>query len=241
MIVTHLFHSGFSVELAHTVLIFDWYTGALPVFPADKKICVFASHHHPDHYAPRIWKLREQYPQVNYILDHTIRVPQSADTRVVHAGEAFRIGIMDSDAGHSGTGHEIFVSTYLSTDEGVAFLVEAEGKCFFHAGDLNIWYWKGEPEQDNKWQIGTYQAQIRKLQQDLESSGKKIDAAFLPLDPRLEEDAVRGPVCFLSQIPTEKVFPMHYENRKKEAMAYLQTKELAPYRDRFDFSEVFTG
>ena len=37
------------------------------------------------------------------------------------------------------------IRTLKSTDEGVAFLVEAEGKSIYHAGDLNWWYWEGEP------------------------------------------------------------------------------------------------
>lgn len=32
----------------------------------------------------------------------------------------------------------------VSTDEGVAFLVTAEGRTVFHAGDLNWWHWEGE-------------------------------------------------------------------------------------------------
>ena len=32
MKITHIYHSGFAVELTHCILIFDWYKGVLPEF-----------------------------------------------------------------------------------------------------------------------------------------------------------------------------------------------------------------
>ena len=48
--ITYLEHSGFAVECDDYVLIFDYYKGNLPQFDKDKKICVFASHVHYDHF-----------------------------------------------------------------------------------------------------------------------------------------------------------------------------------------------
>lgn len=50
---------------------------------------------------------------------------------------AFRRGERLSPAG-------VTVEALPSTDEGVAFLVTAEGRTVFHAGDLNWWHWEGE-------------------------------------------------------------------------------------------------
>ena len=36
------------------------------------------------------------------------------------------------------------VHAFGSTDVGISFLVEAEGKKIFHAGDLNNWHWMDE-------------------------------------------------------------------------------------------------
>ena len=48
------------------------------------------------------------------------------------------------------------VETLKSNDEGVAFLVTAEGRTIYHAGDLNWWYWNGEPEDDNEFMVRFY-------------------------------------------------------------------------------------
>lgn len=50
MKVTYLEHSGFAAEYKEYVLIFDWYRGSLPEFDQQKKIYVFASHSHYDHF-----------------------------------------------------------------------------------------------------------------------------------------------------------------------------------------------
>ncbi|MFQ9345343.1 MAG: MBL fold metallo-hydrolase [Coprococcus sp.] len=50
MRVTYIGHSGFSVELESHILLFDYYEGTMPEFDPAKKLLVFASHSHPDHF-----------------------------------------------------------------------------------------------------------------------------------------------------------------------------------------------
>ena len=40
MKITHIYHSGFVIELDSTVLIFDWYSGELPDFDPGKKAVI---------------------------------------------------------------------------------------------------------------------------------------------------------------------------------------------------------
>ena len=47
--ITHIYHSGFVIELDRTVLIFDWYDGRLPDFDPLKTVVVFVTHGCPDH------------------------------------------------------------------------------------------------------------------------------------------------------------------------------------------------
>ena len=72
MKITHIFHSGFLVELEKSILLFDWYTGSLPELPPDKRLFVFCSHSHGDHYSPKIWELQKKHANVIYILDEGI-------------------------------------------------------------------------------------------------------------------------------------------------------------------------
>lgn len=218
MKITHLYHSGFSVELTRSVLIFDWYKGTLPAFAPDQEIYVFVSHRHPDHYSEKIWELAEYYPNIHYILYQGICRKPPRKILAVKAHEAYSIGALQ-------------IETLLSTDEGVAYLVKAEGKTIYHAGDLNLWYWEGEPEADNKWQAGTYKAEINRLK------GISIDAAFLTLDPRQEQNAVLGMEYFLKQIDVKCAIPMHYWEERQKAMSYLETEALRPFCSKINFEE----
>lgn len=39
MKVTFIEHSGFSVEMSETVILFDYYKGTIPEFPTNKNLC----------------------------------------------------------------------------------------------------------------------------------------------------------------------------------------------------------
>lgn len=213
MKVTFIKHSGFLVELEKTILLFDWWRGDLPLIDPEKDLYVFVSHGHEDHYDEQIWALRETYP-VQYILYEDVAPEQDNVLRVV----PHQTYELPGDAG-------IHIETLLSTDQGVAFLVETEGKTIYHAGDLNIWYWDDEPEEDNQWQIQTYKEEMARLQ------GKQIDVAFVPMDPRLGDHAVRAAVTFLEKNDCKALFPMHYWGRTKKIAEYLRGPQLAPYVD----------
>ena len=55
------------------------------------------------------------------------------------------------------------MDTLLSNDSGVAFIVKTKEGTIYHAGDLNDWYWDGEPKADNQRLTSAYRAEIRKL------------------------------------------------------------------------------
>ena len=125
MNVTYLHHSGFSVETETKVLLFDYYTesGRKAYFdPAaypEKDIFVFVSHAHEDHYDRRIldWG---NLPNVKYVLSFDVR------TMVGFAGEVLHVQPHEEY-----TFDGITVKTLQSNDEGVAFLVKADGKTIY--------------------------------------------------------------------------------------------------------------
>ncbi len=59
-------------------------------------------------------------------------------------------------------------------------------------------------EQEKKQMRGSYRAQINKLK------GCALDAAFLPLDPRLGDHYADGILYFLKEIDVKKIYPMHF-------------------------------
>ena len=196
MKVTYYHHSGFSVELEHTVLLFDYYTqegkfgGFSPENYPGKEIYVFVSHAHGDHYDRNIWDFA---PKAVYILPEDIAVPAGTAAKAVHM------------AAHEETTVEgVQIKTLLSNDEGLAFLVKAEGKTIYHAGDLNWWHWNGESDAFNEEIRQSYCGETDRLK------GEAIDAAFVPADPRLEDKYCWAADYFMEQVGAAALFPMHF-------------------------------
>ena len=185
MKVTFIEHSSFMVEMEQNVLLFDYYQGEIPSFDGSKTLYVFASHSHADHYDPAIWKLKEQYKDIHYILSDDIKDNEGAVVMKAHEKKEV--------AG-------IKIETLRSNDMGVAFLVKVEGKTIYHAGDLNWWHWNGESEEDNEYYKKTFQDEMKYLE------GKKIDLAFMLLDPRQEDKYCWGMNYFLEHTDSKVVF-----------------------------------
>ena len=121
---------------------------------------------------------------------------------------------------------ELMVRTLHSTDEGVAFLVHVKGRAIYHAGDLNWWHWKEESEQWNTSMAQQYPREIGKLR------GEKIDAAFIPLDPRQEEMFFWGFDYFMRNTETTYAFPMHMWGRYGTCDRLLELPEAGSYREK---------
>ena len=191
MKVIYLGHSGFFVEMEDACFLFDYYKGDLPEADRGKKLFVFVSHGHYDHYRKEIFSLRDQYDQVRCLISSDIFVREAEDILSVKPNEETEV-----------LGCRI--RTLRSTDEGVAFLLKYRGRTIYHAGDLNWWHWEEETEEYNTAMRRAYQSEINKLQ------GEKIDLAFVPVDPRLGEQYCWGLDCFMKRTDTKSVFPMHF-------------------------------
>ena len=121
---------------------------------------------------------------------------------------------------------DICIRTLRSTDEGVAFLVSVEEKTIYHAGDLNDWYWKEESEDWNQEMFEKFRKYIEPLRD------RKIDAAFIPLDPRQEEYYTLGMDYFLELAKPEKVYPMHFWRKPEIIERWLEEHPQSQDRDR---------
>ena len=210
MKVTFIEHSSFMVEMEQNVLLFDYYQGEIPSFDGSKTLHVFASHSHADHYDLAIWKLKEQYKDIHYILSDDIKDNRGAVVMKAHEKKEV--------AG-------IEIETLRSNDMGVAFLVEVEGKTIYHAGDLNWWHWNGEPEEDNEYYKKTFQDEMKYLE------GKKIDLAFMLLDPRQEDKYCWGMNYFLEHTDSKVVFPMHCFKHYNINHHYLNCEDGRRWKD----------
>lgn len=208
MKVTYIEHSGFLLEMPEVNFLFDYYRGSIPQLSREKTLVVFVSHRHHDHYNPAIFEWIREYPNIRYVLSKDVPIKQEMmkyKEQGIDLGNYITIAakreiqMLDISGGK-----HIRVETLKSTDEGVAFLLEYEGRTIYHAGDLNLWVWEEESRQYNENMTKKYFAELDKLK------GRTIDIAFVPLDPRQEKDAYGGMESFLKYIETGLVFPMHF-------------------------------
>ncbi|MEI6102205.1 MAG: MBL fold metallo-hydrolase, partial [Eubacteriales bacterium] len=232
--VWYLYHSGFALKTQNHFLIFDYYsdtpagkarsldTGVInPGEIAAEHVLVFSSHSHGDHFTPRIFDWQKGIPDIGYVLSYDIRsLKKPADALSIHPGGEYQVG-------------DVHITALQSTDKGVAFVIDVDGLCVYHAGDLNWWHWEGEPDNENRQMAGDYKKEIDTLK------GKHIDIAFVPLDPRLEKDYLRGLDYLAHNADLATVFPMHFGSdysvfswikNDARAAAYLDKVKTIPRR-----------
>lgn len=232
--VTYIDHSGFCVETEDTVLLFDYCKGQIPVWDRKKKIAVFASHSHGDHFQTNIFSLADSYPDIHFFLGKDIRLGRNFLEKKGFSPEKIKFCSTRFSGRKEMEWEGIRVFTFTSTDAGVAFLVEVNGELYYHAGDLHWWHWRGEPEEDNHAMELAFKEETAALKELLEKRypGKALTAAFFPLDPRQEEAYCYGMNYFLEQIPLQKIFPMHMWGNYEWIDRYLETENGRRYQDK---------
>lgn len=212
-------HSGFLVELEDAYFLFDYYRGELPGLDTDRKLFIFVSHAHQDHYQRKIFQFQEKMPQTFYILSKDVK-----RDALKHGGQEERTWFVRPEEELEAEGCRI--RTLRSTDEGVAFLIRYQGRTLYHAGDLNAWYWEEEGEDYVNMMRRSYEREIKKIE------GEFIDAAFVPVDPRLEGQYAQGLDFFMRHTCTDHVFPMHFWNDYGIFERLSREDCTAEYRDR---------
>lgn len=200
MTITHIYHSCFAVEDEHTLVVFDYWKdpdGVLHHMIEDcqKEIFFFVSHFHEDHYNPEILTLPGK-KIISYDTKKRRRVADDQVAAVMRPDEQFSDPLLTATA-------------FKSTDVGLCYLVRmANGELVFHAGDYNNWYFDRGDEHlkvSAKEMEGLFMATLRKIK----AVAPTIDHAMFPVDPRLENQTLRGPRQWLQAIATRHFYPMH--------------------------------
>ena len=198
MTVTYIHHSCFLLETESFYYLFDYEKGSLPRLDPAKPILVLSSHSHADHYNPAIFPMLADggMEKIRAILSDDIQPPADIEALLVSPEKEYDLAPNQT------------LTTFRSTDQGVAFLIRDDNALIYHAGDLNDWVWEEETAEYNRQMTADYRKQMDLLSAKLDK--REIDTAFVVLDPRQEEDYDRGLVYFLEHIPARKVYPMHY-------------------------------
>ena len=223
MKITYLYHSGFMVEFDKVSIVIDYFSFGLGPLPSaleraladsSRRLYVLASHNHADHFDSRILSFERTHRNVTYVLCTDIakeaaRLGTPKSVQYINVGESFKDG-------------NIGVQAFGSTDEGLSFLINADGKSIFHAGDLNNWHWNEEctPEESATFEAN-YLAELEKLAAHTQA----LDVAMFPVDPRLGKDYMRGAEQFVARIKTKCFIPMHFGEKYNDANAFKPIAE----------------
>ncbi len=192
--VTFFYHSCVAVETNSVYLLFDYFPekphSKIP-FPDNKKIYLFASHGHGDHFHPDIFKEGFAPSPISYVLSDDIKTQaQGKAISWVKPDQSYQID-------------DLIVNTLGSTDAGVSFLITVNGFKIFHCGDLNWWHWERFTKEEQERERIDYQREISKLY------NHSIDLAFVPVDPRLGNASHLAANYFIDKIRPRYLVPIH--------------------------------
>lgn len=257
--IFYLGHSAFLIECPSCTMVFDYsedyLVGDMPIWDHKKPLYVFVSHKHQDHYSRKIFEWAKEMESVTYLLSNDIRmsttymqkigISQTAGRHIYFLGRRKKYRVQKEIVLQIEDDTEIQLKppyeqkeelisdkpvfefeTFLSTDAGTAFLIEIDKKRIYHAGDLNWWTWKNQTKQEKEQIFSRYKEEIERI------GKRKIDLAFLPLDPRQENDFFLGMDYFIKNTDTKMAFPMHCWNDYSVIQKLKEMEESSSYRDR---------
>lgn len=202
--IYYIYHSGFAVELKKNILIFDFYKfnenkKVEKIFFIDnflkknnKKVYIFSSHSHYDHFNKEIFKWLEINEDIKYILSDDIKTYKHKNFYFTREGKDFKLDDLE-------------ILTFGSTDLGSSFYVNVENKNIFHSGDLHFWHWEDDTLEEQKTMYEKYISIVRQIK-----GLASIDYAFVPVDPRLGVNTFEGVEIFYKELKPKVIIPMHF-------------------------------
>ncbi len=219
--VFYIFHSSFVVESKNNIIVFDFYR-----FPNnnlnnrefyekfikrdDKQVFVFSSHSHADHFNEEILNWVEMNENIIYIFSDDIKKYKRDNVFYVKEDDKIKI-------------KNLKISVYGSTDLGVLFYVEIDGKNIFHSGDLHLWHWEDDTPIEEKEMRERYLSILNKIKID---NKKNINLAFVPVDPRLGVNTLEGVKLFNELLKPEYIVPMHFGEDYSAMKEFLELESV---------------
>ena len=207
MRLVYIYHSGFALEADGFSILIDYFKDSDPdpakgyvrseLLKRAGTLYILASHFHPDHFHSEVLKWKEQKPDIKYIFSKDIlkrRRAKADDAIYLKKGDAYQDELLT-------------IKAFGSTDVGISFLIETEGRRIFHAGDLNNWHWSEEStEEEIRKANGDFLAEVKYLKEKVPN----IDLVLFPVDRRMGKDYMKGAKQFIEQIKTTIFVPMHF-------------------------------
>jgi L-ascorbate metabolism protein UlaG (beta-lactamase superfamily) len=165
--VHYFYNSGWLVETSHHLLLFDFIPNQsagitlqglqkqLQANASGKKMIVFISHDHQDHFNDSIYLLQKEMRNIRFIFGWQPKnKPSVSNVSVLTPGDS----LIEKD---------LAVFSHPATDDGSAFLVSTDSLTLYHAGDHALW-------------AEEIAADYTKALYAIRTKAKTIDLAFVP-------------------------------------------------------------
>lgn len=177
----------------------------------NRRVYVIVSHHHKDHFNRGVFGWSRYINDIHYIISkdtarssHYI-FKEGSSYSGKYRLDANQITILRPGEIYEDNG--VCIHAFGSTDTGNSYVVETEGRSYFHAGDLNAWIWKDESdEQEVRQALCAFKAEVRKIAEQFPT----IDYAMFPVDGRIGRDWWEGAGIFARMVDVKNFIPMHF-------------------------------
>ncbi len=200
--ITYLYHSCFSLEVNGDVLLFDYPGSSVEKRVEErfkdqlsgKKLYVFISHAHGDHFSPDVVKFSQNAEKTHFILSSDVFFTPSLgpDDELIEAHPDSTYAVDD-----------LSIKTFESNDAGVAFLIRSGSIDLnvYFGGDLAKWNWPEWSKKKREKHVEVFDEVVEALTKE------KIDIAFSNMDERLPSWA--GPIEFIERVKPRYFVPIH--------------------------------
>jgi L-ascorbate metabolism protein UlaG (beta-lactamase superfamily) len=194
--VWYLYHAGWAVKTANTVMIFDYVPDGFvdPGMFKDENVYVFISHGHGDHFSPKILDWQNQISNMTYIFGWPARVAKGHHI-FNKKREVKTIG-------------SIKISNIYHDFDNIpesAFLIEADGLTIYFSGDHGGWAGDLNPVYKNNIDY-------------LCKQSSQVDMAFLSIfgSPTYEPEFYA-----IDRLNPRIVLPMHFRGDESKAKDFV--------------------
>lgn len=220
-IIWHIYHSGVIIfnKESKTMHIFDYFMdpgGILPDMIFDlnnlKRVNIYVSHGHHDHYNPEIFQWDLSNYKTNFILSSDLKkksfknIKDKTNAYFIKNGEELNL-------------KNLYIKAYPSTDLGVSFYIKDGHSTIFHGGDLNWWNWESFNKKEKIKEERDFKDAVDKIK------NKEINIACLAMDPRLKESFHLAAEYFNSKVKPQFLVPLHFKDNYKIINKYINKIE----------------
>lgn len=210
--IDYIYHSCFAVRNGECMIVYDYWrdpSGLLHDLLRQwegRPVYFIVSHFHEDHFNPEVVDLCQGHSEWHLL-------PSYDTVRRRRIDKTLPLAVLRFDQ-EVVTPH-FRLKVYRSTDVGVSSVVElADSTTLYHAGDNNNWYFPEEQTHEDASRVKVSRDEMEKLflsiLRDIRRDYPHLDHAFFPVDPRLGQEMLRGPMQLQKAINIGQLHPMHY-------------------------------